>query len=316
MHRVDALNYVTNSGLRQFKDSPIPGTTWSANEANAWQEELAQLVEGAGLTLAASSAADQSAGWNQVLQAVKRLAKNITAINVVMDEGPNKNLGLTLDTYSFRITEDPGGDEVDGNVYIETTANLVGKFILIQNGTSSRKFIQLNQSAPMPAVYPLLPGQAMAFLGMDDGASGAMWSPMDSGFATTYVISATWRIGVARTVFKTADIKVTKFALNRLVHWDIPQAFAVTIPTESGSADPTFIDITAAGDAGFPADLYPFQQNTYDGFVRLNDAFGNGVAGIWQTRTERYIRIFPLDGSDIPAGNGAIGAIRFTAALY
>lgn len=73
MHRVDSDGYTTVSGDRRFIDRSLPteeGTVDGAYWNNAIQEEIAQVVEHAGLTLAASGSDDQTADWGQLKEAI------------------------------------------------------------------------------------------------------------------------------------------------------------------------------------------------------------------------------------------------------
>lgn len=73
MHRVDSDGYIIVSGKRRYIDQNLPGTPGTVDSSywsNAIQEEIAGLIEYAGLTLAASGAADEAAGWQQLRQAI------------------------------------------------------------------------------------------------------------------------------------------------------------------------------------------------------------------------------------------------------
>lgn len=73
MHRVDADGYTTVSGDRRFIDRALPteeGTVDGSYWSNAVQEEIAQVVERAGLTLRVSGAADETADWGQLEEAI------------------------------------------------------------------------------------------------------------------------------------------------------------------------------------------------------------------------------------------------------
>lgn len=61
MHRVDASDYITTSGKRLYKETPIPATVLGFHQMNSIQEEIAGVIEDAGLTLRATGAADGSA---------------------------------------------------------------------------------------------------------------------------------------------------------------------------------------------------------------------------------------------------------------
>lgn len=74
MHRIDGPgNVVVSPGIRRFINQSLPGTpgtifvdVW----ANAVQEEIAGVIEAAGLTLAPSGSDDQTSGWGQLAQAL------------------------------------------------------------------------------------------------------------------------------------------------------------------------------------------------------------------------------------------------------
>lgn len=73
MHRVDADGYITVLGNRRFVDRSLPtyeGTVDGAYWNNAVQEEICNVVTYAGLTLRTSGAADESAGWTQLRDAI------------------------------------------------------------------------------------------------------------------------------------------------------------------------------------------------------------------------------------------------------
>lgn len=80
MHRTEGPDYITESGKRRYKETPSPGTVVNKFHMNAIQEEIALVIEGVGMTLAATGAADRSAGWGQLYQAIRRsLLVDITA---------------------------------------------------------------------------------------------------------------------------------------------------------------------------------------------------------------------------------------------
>jgi len=73
MHRIDYDGYTTEDGKRRFIDQAepgTPGTILGAQWMNAVQEEIAGVVVRAGLTLAATPAADRTAGWFQLHTAI------------------------------------------------------------------------------------------------------------------------------------------------------------------------------------------------------------------------------------------------------
>lgn len=73
MHRFDGVGYVEVGGKRRFKNRELPtyiGSKPDDEIMNAIQEEIAGVIEGAGLTLRASGAADETAEWGQLAQAI------------------------------------------------------------------------------------------------------------------------------------------------------------------------------------------------------------------------------------------------------
>lgn len=72
MHRTEGPDYDTVGGKRRYKETPAPGTVVNKDHMNALQEEVCLVVEGVGLTLAATGAADESAAWGQLLLAIRR----------------------------------------------------------------------------------------------------------------------------------------------------------------------------------------------------------------------------------------------------
>jgi hypothetical protein len=72
MHRIDSDGAtVTNQFTEGSAVLSIPATVVSAAIANAWQEEICTLIEGAGITLLTST----TDTWNQLDAAVKKLIK-------------------------------------------------------------------------------------------------------------------------------------------------------------------------------------------------------------------------------------------------
>lgn len=154
MHRVDSTGYVTESGKRLFinRNLPsVPGTTVGAEWKNAVQEEIAQLIEYAGLTLSASAAADKTAGWDQLKTAIFESAaidtaaiKNDAITNAKIDGVSLSKLedGITditkvystvehilnIDPTEFKITRQPiGGSVYDTHFAQHTYQGLFAK---------------------------------------------------------------------------------------------------------------------------------------------------------------------------------------------
>jgi hypothetical protein len=68
-HRTEGAGYVLESGKRRFIDQNLPGTPGTvdpAESSNMFQEEICNVIELQGGTVAASAAADRAAGWRQL----------------------------------------------------------------------------------------------------------------------------------------------------------------------------------------------------------------------------------------------------------
>ena len=79
MHRTEADNKVTVGGLNQYTDGP-PGTTLTADDRNTIQEELAYLIETAGLTLKTAATETDQQVYAAVLALITAKSPLITNI--------------------------------------------------------------------------------------------------------------------------------------------------------------------------------------------------------------------------------------------
>lgn len=120
MHRVDADGYITVLGERRFVDRSLPtyeGTVDGANWNNAVQEEIATVIEHAGLTLRSTGAADASAGWDQLKEAI-------------FDSGAIGNDALastlSLDKFSQGTIDITNGLAVPARLYADEEKVIVG----------------------------------------------------------------------------------------------------------------------------------------------------------------------------------------------
>jgi len=145
MHRTDAPDFDPDigGGRRGYKEIPIGmETVLAANAGNAFQEEIAQTVEGAGLTLAVSGAADATANWGQLLAAIKILSKkegiwvDATQFGFVTGSPPAGANKTALDA-AFLVSPfvfiPPGIYELDsslGNVNISAGGILAGSGVV------------------------------------------------------------------------------------------------------------------------------------------------------------------------------------------
>jgi hypothetical protein len=73
MHRTEGDYFVIEDGKRRFHDRALPlyhGTVDTAEYNNAVQEEIANVIEHVGFTLAADAGSDRAAGWHQLRDAI------------------------------------------------------------------------------------------------------------------------------------------------------------------------------------------------------------------------------------------------------
>ena len=99
MDRTSGTNYATTGGKRYFANqnlgAGIPGTEIEAVWQNGVQEELAGIIEGAGITLDASNNV-------QALRAIKRLAgANTSAVLTVNTTLTPDNAGMVIVNATF-----------------------------------------------------------------------------------------------------------------------------------------------------------------------------------------------------------------------
>lgn len=106
MHRTNVDHHVDHLFV-DVVPGVTPGTVDSALDANAWQEELANVVEMTGGTLAADGEADAASGWHQVYDAIfagENLDTGALAEGAVTAEKLALPLGLTAGgIYTFEL---------------------------------------------------------------------------------------------------------------------------------------------------------------------------------------------------------------------
>lgn len=108
MHRIDGLDHVGNMFDEGDPMVPRLPTKLTPNWFNAVQEELCNVVEGAGITLAASGAADTAR--NQLLAAIDKLSPAKAACTVSCDGSGGVTLvGTTRNVASVSIQAAGGG---------------------------------------------------------------------------------------------------------------------------------------------------------------------------------------------------------------
>lgn len=152
-----------------------PRSVIGRHALNALVQENLGVLAAAGVAPRGSGTIDAAAGYGgQVAQAIRRLIhKEVAVTSLVFSTNSLEDLPQTEDTHFFRITE-TGGGQPNGVVYPSASPVFINKLILVHNATLSRKYVAthlgISPLSPIPAVVPLAPGQAQAFLGIANGS--------------------------------------------------------------------------------------------------------------------------------------------------
>lgn len=144
MHRTEGPDFVVESSKNRYKETPLPATVVNKFAMNAIQEELCLAVEGAGLTLNASGAADRAAAWGQLRLAILRtVLVDVRAFGAdptgAADSSSAFNSALAA---SKAIYVPPGTFKLNTVVTLLDNSLILGagKSTIIQAGTASGNF--------------------------------------------------------------------------------------------------------------------------------------------------------------------------------
>lgn len=88
MHRVDSPDFVVIDGKRYYKETPTPATVFGHHQANAIQEEIADVIESEGITLRPSGESDAANNYkgqlnsaiNKKITDAYKLTKNLNIL--------------------------------------------------------------------------------------------------------------------------------------------------------------------------------------------------------------------------------------------
>jgi len=94
MHRVDSPDFVVIDGKRYYKETPTPATVFGYHQANAIQEEIADVIESEGLTLRSSGSVDAANNYKGQLN---------SAINKKITDAYNLSRNLNILPTSYPI---------------------------------------------------------------------------------------------------------------------------------------------------------------------------------------------------------------------
>lgn len=134
MHRTQGEDYKIESGKRRFASALPPtqkATRLPAEFMNAVQEEIAIVIENAGLTLSATASDDRTAGWGQLWDAITNhgiIGSNALALQAVTDGKIANSAVNTNNLKNSSVTSDKlaSASVIDGKIASNAvnTANL------------------------------------------------------------------------------------------------------------------------------------------------------------------------------------------------
>jgi hypothetical protein len=222
----------------------------------------------------------------QLVRAVNRLSRQAAETTVVMSAS-TVNLGLTADTFNFRLEADPGGDIVGATVDLEVDAEHVGRVIVIRNSSPSLKLVATNSGGVAPDPVRLLPQQSMAFYATVGGVSGCQWIALGGDGK---------RVSFTASLVGSVDGALDS---DTGYYWIDDKRLFFYIPTLSGTLT-TDNTLSISLDGIFSSALgsnFP---------IRLlhTTTFSIGYAAISGTASMAIARI---DGSPHPAGSFSVG---------
>jgi hypothetical protein len=292
-HEIEGSDYVTISGHRAYKDTD-PATQLIQADMNSIWRGLMNIYLLSGKTLLANGAADQAAGWVGLLAAFQRLDAHWTSGGVQMSASTH-TLSPSADVSCFQILDDTSGPFVNGIVQI-SQANSggqdVGRFLLIENGSASRKYI--SGISPYSSGVWLAPGASVLFYGALQ--SGLKWQPVGAPVAGTLPIE--WR-GSVDGLLRTGNLYWQ--ISGRKVTMDIPSLTGVTLSGAQG------LSISAVSNAALPSFLDAFDPTvgTWAPLCAVEDNgtwqpgyfWFNGAAG------SRKLNLAKIDGGISFSGN-------------
>ena len=145
MHRNDGPNAATDigNGERGFEDQNLPGVVGStliSNFMNAVQEEIAEVITQAGLTLRASGADDKAAGWGQLYPAVSIIIQD--ALNGLISSNVQNTSTVPGATVTDALDDLLGSTQVnatDISNHLATTLAHLASSILNDSGVTGAK---------------------------------------------------------------------------------------------------------------------------------------------------------------------------------
>jgi hypothetical protein len=172
MHELEAPDFVTDTGKNYFKDTD-PATVLNAGAANAMFHELRNAVVASGQTLAASAAADRTAGYVQLIEAIKRIPWIKASVSFTVSSDPIALSPAVGDSPKIISLAQGGSDYPGGIIVLSDDAAHLGKILFIINNSSSAKVIAKDTTATWTVHLPI--GRMAIMYGYDSGSSVIHW---------------------------------------------------------------------------------------------------------------------------------------------
>lgn len=156
MHRTEGPDYVTESGKRRHKETPLPATVVNKFFANALQEEICVTIENTGITLNASGAADRTAGWGQLYTAIQRIAVNVVGFGADPTGAADSAAAFTAAFAASKIIYVPPGTFLLNSAIVIPDEGMIigaGKSSVIKAGTAAGGFTTSGISCYIEKLY-------------------------------------------------------------------------------------------------------------------------------------------------------------------
>lgn len=186
MHQTEGQNYNGSDpdiAGRAFKDETAgtPGSTMIAEWANAVQQELKNAIEAAGLTIASTGAADRTAGWAQLAQAIttKWQKKNVASVGSAGVAITFSNL-LPNTTYRYTLNTEAVVASTLPIMHIKNNTTLLQAVLPKGTNDASGPYQSSTQTMSLTGVFTTGAGaQAVTLEGISGFSGGILFNSTD-----------------------------------------------------------------------------------------------------------------------------------------
>lgn len=147
MHRTEGEDFKIESGKRRFASAVPPAqkaTRLPAEFMNAVQEEIALVIENAGMTLNTGSSADRTSGWGQLWEAIT--TKGIIGTTALSSDAVTTAKILNLAVTSAKLGNLAVTEPKIASDAVTTTKILAGAVTETKIATSAVSLVKLNNS--------------------------------------------------------------------------------------------------------------------------------------------------------------------------